>query len=537
MAPRLITARLSLARARRAKEARSTSDASTHRSGRWARTQRSDVVATGAFDCRATEARAAVSRERNIRARAPRAARSTRADAFVRELFSDVSSEDAERARYVATLSVCLAMLSVGCAAGAIAGALVYIEAGTVLGTLTTTTKGAVVAALPLGAMFGCAATPGLNEPFGRRFALAACDVGFIISALLMSSASAIQQVVFGRFLAGISVGIATSMCTVYISEMAPPKTRGKHSGLAPLSVTVGLLTSFIMSLIVANAPDGWRWMFAIAAVPAMAQLAVILKSNALPESPRWLAEHCRVGEAKAVFNRLGQPEVDVHVIALNATTNTTNKVMSLLKDAKTRHALGVASLMNFFQQACGINVVIYYAPKILSDLGFDRSHAIALTACVSVIQICAGTWLSRSIDSIGRRPMALGGITAISFALVLLALSVTPSVYSHFMSASAAPWLAVAAMLIFRIAFSVSLGPVPYIVTSEVFPQRVRNVGVSVATAVQWIMNALVTFSFLRIREMWSAQGVWMLYLCVSIIALAVVYKALPETTGKALE
>lgn len=468
---------------------------------------------------------------------ARRAPRAVDARAFTAELFHDVTSEDAERARYVATLSVCLAMLSVGCACGAIAGALVYIESGTVLGTLSTTMKGTVVAALPLGALFGCAVTPGVNEPFGRRFALAVCDVGFIISAILMASATAVQQVVVGRFLAGLAVGIATSMCTMYISEMAPAKTRGKHSGLAPLSVTIGLLCSFVLSLVAVSVPDGWRWMFAIAAVPALTQLGIILGTDALPESPRWLAENCRVGEAKAVFNRLGQPEVDVHIIALNATSNTSNKIMSLLKDAKTRHALGVASLMNFFQQACGINVVIYYAPKILSDLGFDRSHAIALTACVSVIQIFAGTWLSRSVDAVGRRPMALGGTATMCFALALLTLSVTPSVYSHFMSAAAAPWLAVGAILLFRIAFSVSLGPLPYIVTSEVFPQKVRNVGVSVATSVQWIMNALVTFSFLRIRELWNAQGVWMLYFAVSVLSLAVVHKVLPETTGASLD
>ena len=122
-------------------------------------------------------------------------------------------------------------------------------------------------------------------------------------------------------------------------------------------------------------------------------------------------------------------------------------------------------------------------------------------------------------------------------FALALLTLSVTPSVYSHFMSAAAAPWLAVGAILLFRIAFSVSLGPLPYIVTSEVFPQKVRNMGVSVATSVQWIMNALVTFSFLRIRELWNAQGVWMLYFAVSVLSLAVVHKVLPETTGASLD
>ena len=451
--------------------------------------------------------------------------------------FSDGTPEEGERAQYLATLSVCLAMLSVGCACGAIAGALVYIEAGTVLGTLTTTAKGAVVAALPLGATFGCAATPGLNEPFGRRFALSCCDTGFIVSAALMATACVIEQVVFGRFVAGLSVGIATSMCTVYISEFAPAKSRGKHSGLAPLSVTIGLLCSFVLSLVASNFVDGWRYMFAVAAAPAAAQLAILLYTKWLPESPRWLAENCRVGEARAVLNKLGQPNVDVDVIALNATTRPTKKVFNLFKDSKTRRALGIASLMNFFQQACGINVVIYYAPKILSDLGFDRSHAIALTACVSVVQILAGTWLSQSIDAIGRRPMALGGIAAISFALGLLTLSVTPSVYTHFMSASCAPWLAVAAILLFRIAFSVSLGPVPYIVTSEVFPQKVRNAGVSAATAVQWIMNAVVTFTFLRIREMWSAQGVWMLYFTVSVCAFGIIYKMLPETTGQVLE
>ena len=98
-----------------------------------------------------------------------------------------------------------------------------------------------------------------------------------------MASASAIEQVVLGRFVAGLAVGIATSMCTMYISECAPAKTRGKHSGLAPLSVTVGLLGSFVLSLFATNVVDGWRYMFAFAAVPALVQLGIILKTNALP--------------------------------------------------------------------------------------------------------------------------------------------------------------------------------------------------------------------------------------------------------------
>ena len=504
-------------------------DALTTRASTRRRAEDGPIVSIDAPRSRAVAASASAS--------APASASDGDSAAFSRELFGNVTAEEGARALYRCTLTVCLAMLSVGCACGAIAGALVYIESGTILGTLTTTMKGAVVAALPLGAMFGCAATPALNEPFGRRFALAVCDVGFIVSALLMATATSINQVILGRFVAGLAVGTATSMCTVYISECAPAKTRGKHSGLAPLSVTIGLLTSFIVSLLATGLADGWRFMFAAAALPALAQLAIMRFTRWLPESPRWLAENCRVGDAKAVLNSLGQPDVDVHVIALNATTRPSMKILTLFKDAKTRDALGVASLMNFFQQACGINVVIYYAPKILNDIGFDRSHAIALTACVSVIQILAGTWLSRTVDSVGRRPMAIGGIGVISFALGLLTLSVTPSVYSYFMSATAAPWLAVVAILLFRIAFSVSLGPMPYIVTSEVFPQKVRNVGVSAATGVQWVMNALVTFTFLRIREIWSAQGVWMLYFAVSLCALVVVYKVLPETSGKSLE
>jgi len=456
---------------------------------------------------------------------------------FTAGVFFDATPEEARTRQYATTLSICLAMVSVGMACGAIAGALVYIEHGTALGTLTTVSKGAVVAALPLGAMFGCVATPGMNETFGRRLALSVVDAGFIASALLMATAIATEQVIVGRFIAGLSVGMATSMCTMYISECVPAKTRGKFTGLAPLSVTVGLLTSFIASLALSGITGGWRFMFALAAAPAAAQLAVIFASESLPESPRWLAEHCRVADAKAVLNQLGQRDVDVHLIALNANTRQAMQVWNLFNDSKTRAALGVASLMNFIQQACGINVAVYYAPKILSDLGFDRAHAIALTAGVSVIQIIAGTWLTRRIDTVGRRPMALGGIAGISTALALLTLSVSPEMYTHFMAASAAPWIAVFAILLFRVSFSVSLGPVPYIVTSEVFPQRARNVGVSAATACQWVMNALVTFSFLRMRELWSAQGVWMMYLGVSVVALAVVYRVLPETSGVELE
>jgi len=176
---------------------------------------------------------------------------------------------------------------------------------------------------------------------------------------------------------------------------------------------------------------------------------------------------------------------------------------------------------------------VVYYAPRILSGLGFTHQASIALTAGIGMLQIACGLGISRVIDDVGRKPVALTGIVGLGVGLGALAVSASEAMHSIWWS----PWLAVAGILVFRLSFSCSLGPVPYIVTAEVFPSRVRPVGVAVATGVQWAANAAVTGTFLGLLEALGPARTWLLYLGMVVAAFFAVHAALPETKGVSLE
>ena len=463
---------------------------------------------------------------------------------------SDVDAVDPNLRALV--LVACLSMLAFGAATGAIAGALLFLERGTSLGHLTVAAKSAVVAATPLGALVGAATlAPRVARVRGRRFALLLADGLYLAAALAMATSLTHQQLTLGRALAGVAVGVSTSLSAVYISECAPARVRGRLSSLAPLAGTSGILLSYIASLALRDVAGGWRLMLALCAVPAAAQLAL---GRYLVESPRWLAERSRTSDARRALVALGQPDADPSTFVRTSDAATTSDVASsdwrVLWRPKYRRATTAAVGLNILQQLCGINVVVYFAPAILSDAGFDRSASIALTAGVGALQIACGARLSAVIDRVGRRPAALWGIVGLGAGLACLAAGATAAgagatgaagvaaaSASASASAVAAKWIAVVGILIYRLSFSCSLGPVPYVVAAEVFPNEVRASGAAAATAAQWGANAIVTGSFLSLVGALGPTRTWCAYLAVCVAAWFAVRAVLPETKGRSLE
>jgi sugar porter (SP) family MFS transporter len=466
---------------------------------------------------------------------------------------SDVDAVDPNLRALV--LVVCLSMLAFGAATGAIAGALLFLERGTSLGHLTVASKSAVVAATPLGALVGAATlAPRVARARGRRFALLLADGLYLAAALAMATALTHQQLTLGRALAGVAVGVSTSLSALYISECAPARVRGRLSSLAPLAGTSGILLSYLASLALRDVVGGWRLMLALCAIPAAAQLAL---GRYLVESPRWLAERGRTSDARRALVALGQPEADPSTFVRTSDAATTSDVASsdwrVLWRPKYRRATTAAVGLNLLQQLCGINVVVYFAPAILSDAGFDRSASIALTAGVGALQIACGARLSAVIDRVGRRPAALWGIVGLGAGLACLAAGATAAgagsagsagsaaaasaSASASTSAFAAKWIAVVGILIYRLSFSCSLGPVPYVVAAEVFPNEVRATGAAAATAAQWGANAVVTGSFLSLIGALGPTRTWCAYLVVCVAAWFAVRAVLPETKGRSLE
>ena len=447
------------------------------------------------------------------RAQRKRAARSTfrvSASAASPPIGPTFTSDDdyraeGERALRRLTFAVCLSMVSFGCATGAIAGALLHLEsANTALGALTAGVKSRVIAATPLGALLGALVAGPFADKTGRRASILVGNALFLLGAGLMFTAVTPTQLTCGRLCAGLAVGFSTSLCTVYIGECAPAATRGQISSYAPLGVTVGILASYFASLPLTNVAGGWRLTLAMCALPAAAQLCI---KDWLVESPRWLAERGDIAGAQASLNALGQRHVEAGSLKSSfhsspggdpeqdeqGNSSRTSKrrgikkrvtFASLVTERRYRKPAAIACGLNVAQQLCGINLVVYFAPRVLNELGFQPSVAIGFVCAIGVLQLVVGSKIGAVIDTYGRRPVALGGIAGLAAGLAMLATS------SHLR----APWIAVLGILVFRLSFSASMAPIPYVVSAEVFPSEARSVGAAAGAAAREVANVVVT-------------------------------------------
>lgn len=441
------------------------------------------------------------------------------------------------------TFAVCLSMVSFGCATGAIAGALLHLEASnTALGALTVAAKSRIIAATPLGALIGALIAGPFADRTGRRSSILVGNVAFLLAAALMFTAVTPSQLTVGRLVAGLAVGFSTSLCTVYIGECAPAATRGALTSYAPLGVTVGILASYFVSLPLTNVVGGWRLTLAMCAVPATAQLCL---RHWLVESPRWLAERRGdIAGARRCLRFLGQPDADLSTLAdddesvggsgrLNRQPRQSVTFKALVTERRYRKPALIACGLNALQQLCGINVVVYYAPRILNQLGFTPVSAIGFVCVIGVAQLVVGSRIGAIIDAVGRRPVALGGIAGLAVGLAMLAASshLTPAGHAW------APWIAVLGILVFRLSFSASMAPIPYVVSAEVFPSEARSVGAAAGAAAREVANVVVTGSFIPLVNALGATGTWVLYVAVVCVAFFVVRATLPETRGRTLE
>ena len=499
------------------------------------------------------------------RAQRKRAARSTfrvSASAASPPIGPTFTSDDdyraeGERALRRLTFAVCLSMVSFGCATGAIAGALLHLEsANTALGALTAGVKSRVIAATPLGALLGALVAGPFGDKTGRRSSILVGNALFLLGAGLMFTAVTPTQLTCGRLCAGLAVGFSTSLCTVYIGECAPAAQRGQLSSYAPLGVTVGILAAYFASLPLTNVAGGWRLTLAMCALPAAAQLCI---KDWLVESPRWLAERGDVAGAQASLNALGQRHVEAGSLKSSfhssgpggdpgeheqgGDSSRTSKrrgvkkrvtFASLVTERRYRKPAAIACGLNVAQQLCGINVVVYFAPRVLNELGFQPSVAIGFVCAIGVLQLVVGSKIGAVIDTYGRRPVALGGIAGLAAGLTMLATSSHLTISGMYLWA---PWIAVLGILVFRLSFSASMAPIPYVVSAEVFPSEARSVGAAAGAAAREVANVVVTGTFIPLVECLGATRVWVLYVCVVCGAFFVVRATLPETRGRNLE
>jgi MFS transporter, SP family, galactose:H+ symporter len=412
---------------------------------------------------------------------------------------------------------------------GVISGALLFLREAFHLSSLML----GVVTSIALAGAAGGAAVAGLlADRFGRRPILIVTAVMFVAGAIVSALAGSLTLLLAGRLLVGIGIGGASMLTPLYLSEIAPARERGALVSFNQLALTLGILVSYLVGYGLA-ASGAWRWMLGLGAVPGVILAVGMLF---LPESPRWLAGHGYADKAKAALRRLRGRDADIDVELRQLRADLRIDVQSLpqsrLGHRAARLPLIVGIGLAVFQQVTGINTVIYFAPVIFQASGLSSaSAAILATAGIGVVNVLmtlVAIWL---VDRVGRRVLLLSGLAGMGLSLCVLGLGFLLG------TGPALGWLTATSLATYVGCFAIGLGPVFWLLISEIFPLAIRARGMSAATIANWLANLAVALTFLNLVDLLGRPNVFFLYAALTSGALLFARALVPETKGLSLE
>ncbi len=451
-----------------------------------------------------------------------------------------------------------LVFLAVICSVAALGGFLFGFDTGVVSGInaslkvqyqLTAPMEGWFVSSALLGCIFGAMAAGWLADLFGRKFVLILSGIFFFLSAAGCGYPPNFTLLVIARMLGGLGIGIASMVAPLYISEISPPKLRGRLVTLFQLAVVVGIFASYASnSLILTISEDyadwitseslgfvlvreNWRGMFLAGTFPALLFLLLLLP---IPESPRFWAKQGKEEKARAVLAKiLGREEADREIVEIRAVLQQESGRILELFD-RYRLGLLIAVLLMFFSQVTGINVIMYFGNQVFENAGFSKTFSFRLQTLVGVSNIVFTLFALWKVDTLGRRPLL-----KIGTACLLVILTVMSLLFAF--QNSLPPTLMYVSLPVFIIlfvaAFAMSWGPIPWVVVSEIFPTRIRGRAASIGTMTIWISCLLVAQTFPMLRENLGPAACFAVYAACMIPAMLFVGFVLPETKGRSLE
>jgi sugar porter (SP) family MFS transporter len=407
---------------------------------------------------------------------------------------------------------------------GVISGALLYLKPRFELGSLG---QSVVVSAVLVGAVLGSAAAMATGDRYRRRRLILASAATFLLGTIVTAAAPSVPVLVAGRVLVGLAIGLSSSVIPVYIAEIAPERARGGLVALFQLAITVGIFGAYLVDLGF-GLVDGWRWMFICGVVPALALLLGVL---VLPESPRWLALRGRGAEASEVLTELGEPDVPGRIADIATSIDRSETSWRDLLAPFARRPLLVGLALGIFQQAIGINTVIYYAPTILQFSGF-ASNTVTLLATLGVgaVNVALTLVALRLIDRVGRRPLLLGGLVPMAVALAAIG-------FAFEFQNGALQAIALASLLVYVGAFAVSWGWGFWLLNSELYPLELRGRGTGLVVMVQWAANLGVSLTFLLLIDAIGKPATFWTYAAFAALAFAFTARFVPETKNRTLE
>jgi sugar porter (SP) family MFS transporter len=421
-----------------------------------------------------------------------------------------------------------LAGLLFGYDTGVISGAILFIKDQF---KLTSAAEEGVVSAVLLGAVIGAALSGALTDRFGRRKVIIITAILFAAGAIGAALATSVGIIMAFRLIIGVAIGVASYAAPLYISEISPPESRGALVSLNQLMITCGIVVSYLVDYALSMGTNEWRWMFGLGAIPA---LILLVGMMALSESPRWLVSRNRIEEAKRILsNVMPENKIDGEIRTIKNSLTVKEGSWKEVFEPWIRPALVVGIGLAFFQQATGINTIIYYAPTIFEFAGF-QSHQVSILATVgvgvvNVLMTVVAIWF---LDRLGRKPLLYIGAAGQAVSLSLLGLAF----YSPELTASL-KLVTVLCIIAYIASFAIALGPVFWLMISEIYPLKVRGRAMSLATLACWGFNMLVAATFLTLTDRLGKAGTFWFYAAVSAACIVFCYLYVPETKGHTLE
>ncbi len=384
------------------------------------------------------------------------------------------------------------------------------------------------------GCVFGAMFAGYLSDVFGRKKVLIVTAVLFFISSLGAAIPSNLTQFVVARFVGGLGIGAASMLSPLYISEIAPAKIRGTLVSLYQLAIVIGINLIYFVNFRIAaqgdaawNVDTGWRYMMGSGMLPALLFFVLLFL---VPESPRWLIKKGRNDEALDTLAKVnGAEQAGVLAGEIKSALSSETGTVGELFGSGLRIALIVGVVLALFSQITGINAIIYFAPEIFKSIGIGSESAFLQTFIIGVINTLftfVAIWL---IDRAGRKTLLLWGVAGMIICLAGAALCF------HF-NITTGPWLLIS-IFGFIACFASSLGPIPWVIMSEIFPTKTRGIAMSFCTIILWVGVIFITQFTPMLLESAGGAMTFGLFMVNSIILLVFIWYKIPETKQKSLE
>ncbi|GGB97409.1 sugar porter family MFS transporter [Dyadobacter sediminis] len=412
-----------------------------------------------------------------------------------------------------------------------IAGAIGYLQ---VKFDLSPIMVGWAASSAIWGCVLGAMSAGYLSDRYGRKAVLIGTAVLFALPAYGSAVVDDLTSFIIMRLLGGIGVGAASMLCPMYISEIAPSQIRGRLVTLYQLAIVLGINIIYVINLKISQAGDeawnvayGWRYMLGSEVIPAAVFFVLLFF---VPESPRWLAAQSKGEAARKILERINGKVVSEEIFGeITDSLRSEKGNWGDLMEQKLRKPLWIGIVLALFSQITGINAVIYYAPEIFKSIGFGAESAFTQTIIIGVVNLLftlLAIWL---IDRAGRRSLLIWGIAGMIICLFATGICF----HFHF---DQGPWLLIF-ILGYIASFAVSLGPIPWVLMSEIFPTKIRGIAMSLATLVLWIGVVAITQLTPYFLETFGGATTFWIFMVNAVMIWIFTIKKIPETKNRTLE